>query len=485
MSNKTEYANGGGTWVKYIGLDFDPSKLDESVTVKPHINVESGKAFKEAKTEEGSRYLLPRIEAIHAGSTRNSTRYPADKLRGSAELKSGVYSWLNPYPKPVIYNHDVETEASGRIQTAAFAELTTAGRPGIVVVPRITSEKAIDDIIGGRLLTVSIGATTDAAICSVCGTDIISEGFCGHYKGETYDGVKAEWIVGNVYFDELSWVNVPADQDAMIIDSGGVISTAESFATYNGKEIINLGKQTTEWLVDPNIVLSEGLSVIEEKGDNTMLTEEQVKELQDELKATKEANETLVSEKEVLTSENEQLKTDVEELTTAKETAEKALSDKEAELVTTQESLTAKENEVAELTATNETLVAEKTELETSLNEEKQARTQAVEENAKLSTDMHKMVAERVVDLRISLGKESNREEAITAYAGRSAESLNDSLADLLKEATTAPKQVTRVVENVANPGLATDGTQITESTSTLTAEEVMLNLFRGPGAKK
>jgi len=279
-------------------------------------------------------------------------------------------------------------------------------------------------------------------------------------------------------------VNVAAHQDAMIVGGTEAISTAESFATYNGKEIINLGKQTTEWLVDPKTVLSEGLSVAEEKGENTMLTEEQVKELQDELKATKEANETLVSEKEVLTSENEQLKTDVEELTTAKEAAEKTLADKEAELVTTQENLTAKENEVAELTATNETLVAEKSELETSLNEEKEARTHAVEENAKLSTDMHKMVAERVVDLRISLGKESNREEAITAYAGRSAESLNDSLADLLKEATAAPKQV-RQAGHVANPALGTDGTGITESKSTLTAEEVMLNLFRGPGAKK
>lgn len=470
--------------MKYQGLDIDPRKLDESVTVKPRILTESGQAFKEAKSEGGMRYLMPRIEAIHAGSTRNSTRYPAEKLRGSEELKSGVYSWLHPYAKPVISNHDVETEATGRIQAAAFAEYTAAGRPGIIVVPKITQEKAIDDILGGRLLTVSIGATTDAAICSVCGTDIINEGFCGHYKGESYDGIKAEWIVGNVWFDELSWVNVPADSDAMVIDSGGVISTAESFA-YNGREIINLGKNTTEWLVDSATVLAEGLQPAKEKGDTSM-TEEQIQALQDELKTTKEANETLVSEKEALTTEVEQLKTDVEEATTAKTTAEQALTEKETELTATKEALTEKENEVVALTTTKESIEAEKATLETSLEEEKEGRTQAVEENARLSTDMHKMVAERVVDLRVSLGKESNREEAITAYVSRTTESLNDSLSDLLKEAATAPKQpVTRTVETVVNPGVSTDSTQTTESKPVLTAEEVLANLFRGPGAKK
>jgi hypothetical protein len=470
--------------VKWKGLDIDPRKLDESVTVKPQIVKESAVAFKEAKTEEGMRYLLPRIEAIHAGSTRNSTRYPAEKLRGNEELKSGVYSWMHPYPKPVIFNHDIETEATGRIQAAAFAEYTAAGRPGIIVVPKITQEKAIDDILGGRLLTVSIGATTDAAICSVCGTDIINEGFCGHYKGETYEGVKAEWIVGNVWFDELSWVNVPADSDAMIVDSGGVISTAESFA-YNGKEIINLGKNTTEWLVDSQTVLAEGLQPTKEKGDIT-LNEEQVKALQEELDALKAEHATAVSEKEALTSEVEQLKTDVEEATAAKETAETALAEKEAELTTAQETLATKETEVAELTATNETLVAEKTALETSLTEEQEARTQVVEENARLSTEMHKTLAERVVDLRVSLGKESNREEAINTYVGRTTESLNDSLGDLLKEAATAPKKPgTRQVEKVENPAANLDGKEVTESKSTMTAEEVLANLFRGPGARK
>lgn len=162
--------------------------------------------------------MLPKIEAIHIGRTKNFVHYTSDKLRGDASLKSGVYSWVDPYAKPVIYNHDVHTEATGRVLRAAYSDYTQAGRPGIIVVPKITDPKAIKAIQDGRLLTVSIGADTDAAICSVCGTDIANEGYCGHMKGEEYDGQVAEWITGNIWFEELSWVNVPADEDAMIVE---------------------------------------------------------------------------------------------------------------------------------------------------------------------------------------------------------------------------------------------------------------------------
>lgn len=463
--------------MKYRGLDIDPRTLDETVTVKPTILAESAKAFKEyVSTGDGTQFLLPRIEAIHAGTTRNHTRYPAERLKGDASLHSGQYSWMYPFAKPVIFNHDINTEASGRIQSATFTENTQAGKPGIIVVPKITDSKAINDILGGRLLTVSIGATTDAAYCSICGTDIISEGFCGHMKGQEYDGQVAEWIVGNVYFDELSWVNVPADSSAMIVGGVDTVHQAESFAV-TGKEMINLGKNTTEWLVDPKSALVEGLTKLG-RGENT-LNEEQVKALQEELEALKTQNATLVSEKEQLTAEVQQLKTDVEETTTAKQTAEQALTEKETELTAVQESLASKEVEVTQLTTVKEGL-------EASLEEEKQARTQVVEENASLATEMHKMVAERVVDIRLSLGKESDREEAIGRFVERSTESLNDTLADLLTEAVTAPKSVVRTVEKVEQPtGTPVEGTQVTESKTQLTTEDVIKNLFSGPGLRK
>jgi predicted nucleic acid-binding Zn-ribbon protein len=484
--------------VKYNGLEFDPSKVKESITVKPQLNQQGVKAFKEHDghymdephrddephkdgdpSGKNLRYLLPRIEAIHAGATRNHTRYPAEKLRGSQELKSGVYSWLHPYAKPVIHNHDIETEATGRIQTASFSEYTQAGRPGIIVVPKITEEKAINDILGGRLLTVSIGATTDAAICSVCGTDIISEGFCGHMKGEEYDGIVAEWIIGNVWFDELSWVNVPADQDAQIISGGETIHAAEAFAA-NGREIVNLGKTTTEWLVNPETALAEGLTTERGKGDST-LTEEEIKALKDEFEVAKTAKETAETE---LTSVKEAKEVVDGELVTA----QKSLTDKETELeesktklTSTQEELDAKKTEVEELTTAKESLEAEKATLETTLDEEKQANEQTTEENTRLASEMHKMTAERVVDLRISLGKEVDRDKAIEQYVGRSSESLSDSLSDLVKESVVAPPVTNRNVDPITNPAANSinDSTE-TNSIEDMSEEDVLVSLFGG-----
>lgn len=201
--------------LKWKGLEINPSQLNESTTIK--LPAKKKVTLEESAT--GDSFIMPKIEAIHTGRTKNFVHYTSDKLRGDASLKSGVYSWVDPYAKPVIYNHDVYTEATGRILRAAYADYTQAGRPGIIVVPKITDPKAVKAIQDGRLLTVSIGATTDAAICSICGTDIANEGFCGHMKGEEYDGQTAEWVAGNIWFDELSWVNVPADSDAMVVDS--------------------------------------------------------------------------------------------------------------------------------------------------------------------------------------------------------------------------------------------------------------------------
>lgn len=202
--------------LKYGKLEINPSKMSETMNVQMKKSTQTKIV---TESFEDGEFLLPRIEAIHAGRTRNYNHYLAEKLRGDASIKSGVYSWMQPYAKPVIYNHDTNTEATGRIYSAAYAEYTQAGRPGIIVIPKITEAKAVQALKDGRLLTVSIGATTDAAICSICGTDIINEGYCGHMKGEEYDGRTAEWIAGNIWFDELSWVNVPADADAMVVDT--------------------------------------------------------------------------------------------------------------------------------------------------------------------------------------------------------------------------------------------------------------------------
>ena len=436
--------------MKWRKLDIDPRIISESTVVKPTLSPDNG--FKEFTTENGVRYLLPRIEAIHAGATRNNTVYLADKLRGHEELKSGTFSWTKPYPKPIIYNHDVETEVTGRVHTASYTEFTAAGRPGIIVVPKISHPKAIQDIMDGRLLTVSIGATTDSAVCTICGTDIINEGFCGHMRGEAYDGAIAQWQCGNLWFDELSWVNVPADQDAMIVDTGAVMQTTASA----GRESVTV----------PSTVKESGSQQNTEERD-----EKKMEELQKQLEALQAEKDALVAEKEALVTEKDSLTAEKDSLVAEKSVLETKLEEATAEVEAEKAKVTEKEEALKEATAELEKAKAE-------LVTEQEAREQLVQANTELATEVHESKVEHLVDLRLALGKESSKEDALSKFKSRSIESIKDSISDLAEDRVIAP--ATRVVERVENPAVTATRTSTTVVAESLTDEDVIKKLLLG-----
>ncbi len=461
--------------LKWNGLDIDPSKHTESTIVEPRILPENKLAFKEAKSKTGEKFILPRIEAIHAGTTRNFTRYLADKLKGDPLNHTGVYSWLYPFAKPVIYNHDTDTEATGRIHSAAFSKDTQAGKPGIIVIPKITDPVAIEKVLDERLLTVSIGATTDSAICTICGTDIIQEGFCGHMKGESYDGHIAEWIIGQVWFDELSWVNVPADQNAMVVDSGKV-QTAEAFAQA-GENFINLGQKSTEWILTHESAQMNGLVISEgQKGDLNVPT---VEELQLQV-------EQLTADVLRVTTEKNQLETQLTEATAT-------IGAKDTKISEMQTQLDTKDTALTDTVAAKDTAEAKIVELTTTVESLEVERDGMLNKNTELSAEMHKATAERVVDLKVILGKVTNREESIEQHVGRSMDSLKDSLADLLVEVTTFKPTRTTPADPISNPtsGAMLDGTEpnVLEGekplVKELTKEDALKSLFTGPGIAK
>lgn len=269
--------------LKYKGLDVNPANLTETMQVK---NSSSG-VLSLKESESGESFVMPRIESIHAGKTANNVYYPADKLKGDKSLGSGVYSWTEPYAKPVIYNHDMMTETTGRVVRAAYSEYTQAGKPGIFVVPKITEPNAVQAVRDGRLLTVSIGATTNQAICSICGTDIINEGYCGHMKGEEYDGEEAHWITGDVFFNELSWVNQPADSNAFVVDT----DTSGTFAMSDTEESLH-NKNIHEYYGVPKAIpLVEAVSSTEVKEGITEVSKK--KSLNSLKEATKKAKDFL------------------------------------------------------------------------------------------------------------------------------------------------------------------------------------------------
>jgi hypothetical protein len=212
--------------------------------------------------------LVTRIAATHSGLiTRNNGFYMPDKMRAA------VSSWTDIYPKPVQVHHDDHDDAVGRVMSARYVETTAVvadkfknhvlrdsqkrqvgyadaafwdklnspkisfheklqllklvdsvlqdkhyrGTGYIELTCDIVDAEAIKKVQNGIFLTVSVGAMSDKAVCSVCNTNWIEEEHCGHRPGKMYDGKMCYVIAGNLEYDEVSFVNTPADRHATIL----------------------------------------------------------------------------------------------------------------------------------------------------------------------------------------------------------------------------------------------------------------------------
>lgn len=444
------------TLIDYKGQKIDPQKINESVTFK--LAEKSVKDLTESTGEPVS--IMPRIEAIHAGTTRNYVHYPADKLRGDASIQSGVYSWLDPFPKPVIYNHDMETEATGRVAHAAYAEYTQAGKPGIVVIPKITEPKAVQAIKDGRLLTVSIGATTDAAICSICGTNIVEEGFCGHMKGESYDGQVCEWITGNIWFEELSWVNQPADQSAMVTDKESSIFVEPIEAN----ESLDREVQTINefYSIPNNITIVEALDKgAQPKEGGEDVSKKEVEELLEEKSEDKAVESEEISkeveEKEEIVSEKETTEVEVEEEEVAEESE---VSEEENDEVEKDEDEEFEEDVLDEAeiedAKSDEFITVENPVTEGFISKEELLKSEAVSESLQLQVDalskeLREFYKKEILEkMELTEDEETNY---LSRLENRSLDSLKETLSDLEDGFIRVNKEAkTRVVQKIENP---------------------------------
>lgn len=432
-------------YLKYGKLQENPSKFIEATTFRPKVEMKNKKILTES--DEGlPKFILPKIEAIHAGRTRNFNNYPANKLAGNSDIKSGVHSFISPYPKPVIYNHDTNTAATGRIESAAFSDYTEAGRAGIIVIPKITDKEAIRSVLDKRLLTVSIGGTVDASTCNICGTDIVNEGFCGHWKGEEYDGKTCEWIAGNIWFDELSWVNVPADEDAMVVDTQSSLFVGESKAEKakeSASEKFGVPKDTKLIVVEykkPNI----------KKEEQNKMTEEEIKEMQEKLA--------------LLTEENKQLKNEEEDTTLNKDEEKDAVKDNvDEEETKDNEEKETKEPEKEEKPKETEEALVQGTLIAEGLLSVSESKF-ILSQNKSLTEDLESLQDElkgvyinSILELK-EFKDDDKSEEYKSRLEKRALSSLKDLLEDLKLESELVTKEskkeseTTRTVKKVNNP---------------------------------
>lgn len=452
----------------------DLGKIQESFTIKASLNKNPAIL---TESSSGEEYILPRIEAIHAGSTRNYNHYLAEKLKGDANLKSGVYSWTHPFNKPVIYNHDVDTKATGRVISAAYTDYTSAGKPGIIIVPKITDPEAIQAIKDGRLLTVSVGARTDSIICSITGKDIMKEGFTGYEKGEYYNGKLCEWIIGDVWFEEVSWVNTPADENAFVTDIQTPIFVGDE--TEESVKTISANHSLQEYFGVPKGIsifvpkLQEGMSLKNTNAENVEQEDKLKMELAEnevvkEEEVKKEEEVTAVSKEAEVTDEkadktDEDTETSYEE---AKEKANQALADAETELDKTTNDAVKTSEEPVEIPE-EETKVVPEVSPETKENNQV---TQLLVENAGLKAQIKKLtdeLKEHYVSNILSLKKLSEEKEI--AYAARlkerSLNSLKDTLSDIKEEESI--QEESKVQTIIKSPVSTTENKKTSESTLT------------------
>ena len=429
---------------------------------------EGNKNTAEAASRRSGGPVIANLAAIHAGTTKNDTVYGADKLRGNDEDKTGVASWTHPYQKPVLTHHNKHSDPIGRVEEAKYVSGT---KPFIKLKVKVSEEEAAQKVLDGRYDTVSIGAETDSAICSICGTDIVQEGFCGHMKGKSYEGETARWILGNLWFNEVSYVNVPADDQASTLSTELVNESA-------GEQVIDkLGDGTAVLIVVPEEadkpLSNESAQNIEESNKGTNQAQKGATELPEDKKNKELTMEELQSKVETLTEDKEDLETKVEELT--------------EELEEANEKVDEHNEKVEELKTEKQDLAEEKSKLLDDINEQ--------------ADELHRSLAERIVDMRVVLGKpikEEEREDEVTKYAERSSDSLNDTMSDLVLEYREALPGLRDQIEAATNPGAAvhddnepgteTEGVETDEDDDDeLTgqeieekAAEVLSNLFSG-----
>lgn len=205
------------------------STFVEDVTIEmPHFD-DRLTEFVESATD--GHKLIIEMAAIHEGLTANFNFYPAEHLSASLE------SWTNPYPKPIILNHDLSVDPIGRVMNAQM-DKEMDGSEYVRLQFAITDPKAIEKVMDGRYLTGSVGGRSKVAKCSVCETDWASASImtlpCKHVRGKIYKGKLAYMERQDLSFYEYSFVNAPADSRSVVksIKNGGV-SEAESDAFFS------------------------------------------------------------------------------------------------------------------------------------------------------------------------------------------------------------------------------------------------------------
>ena len=420
---------------EYIGSSMN---ITESTMTKRPVNLnenfnEIGPISKDS--------IIQFIEGIHVGPTRNFTWYTEEAL------ESSVSTWTKPYQRPLIMHHnEKDGKTIGRILSVEYITRNTrSGTPALSFVCNVPDKDGKEQILDGRLKTVSIGVIAHDVRCSVCGEQIELDEYgssvCGHDRGCEYEGETCYWMIYKMEAKELSYVIVPSDiyaHNTKTMKSEDYLKTTKTNKDFK-ESLINLNEGVTNMSVE-NKNLTEGQIIDETVKDGEEIT--QKPEAKEEEKAP-EVNKKEESKKESKEESKKESKEESKEEKKESETPEVDPKDKEIEelkakiekIETEKESVTkelvALKKELEDSVKKVEEITVELNSKETELKQEVELK-EAVEkelENAKL--EIRESKENELNSLRRSLNKPVLVKEALTA---RSDESLRDAICDLKEE---------------------------------------------------
>lgn len=371
--------------------------------------------------------IMQVIEGIHVGPTRNFTWYTEEALTSS------IPSWTKPYQRPLIMHHnEKDGKIIGRVVDAVKeSKNTRSGTPALVFTCNVPDKDGKEQILDGRLKTVSIGVIAHDVRCSICGEQISldhnGEPECGHMRGAMYEDNKiCYWMIYKMEAKELSYVIVPSDIYAHNIRT--YKPTNRDLGLTESLEL-NEGKVKDMAIDKTNIELGEGQTIDEEVKDTA-----KAGEVADKTPEKEEAPVKKEEEKDKDSTEakpEEKAKEELKKDESKKDEKDTKIEDLEKEIETLK---TEKAELAAKLDGISTELASANTKLEKvskDLTDEIALKESAENQVIEIKTELREATEENLIALRTVLNKPVIVRESLTT---RSLESIKDSIADLKEE---------------------------------------------------
>lgn len=161
----------------------------------------------------------------------NNDAFPADELlRFDPKYGCRVFQTFNLKPNHINHRADDPTQARGVILDAHYNDMDSDNKfvEILVAVDKTKDRKIAEGILKGDINSMSMGCFSEECHCSICGhiasssDELCPDHIRGGLKGKLFEGKKAYEKCYKVCFQEESWVDDPADPQALVSEVLGI-----------------------------------------------------------------------------------------------------------------------------------------------------------------------------------------------------------------------------------------------------------------------